>query len=472
MTKLGYTLLLLAFCWRPLLADPSDSVFFTTGFHLGELTETSVILWTRLCAQPKPVPIRHERKQPPFRAPINFDDNMPLSEMDGAVAGAFGQVRIILSVNGKNLESPWEYVSAYRDFTLKRRLLDLQPNTQYGIRLEGRKGEGMPVTSINGSFRTKPAASEVVPVQFTASTCQYFWDFDDPVRGFKIYDSMLKLQPDFFCQTGDYVYYDKPGPMAKNVAQARHKWSAINAWPSLVEFFAQVPLYIQKDDHDLLKDDAYPGISPWGELTFADGLNIWEEQVPLMDKPYRTFRWGKDLQIWLVEVREYRSPNTDEDGPEKTIWGQEQKDWFQETLQASDATFKVLVSPIPVVGPDRDKGKNDNHSNEAFHYEGDWLRKVLSGQTNTFVINGDRHWQYVSRSPQTGLWEFSQGAASDAHAQGWSPDDVRPEHEFLRVKGGFLEVKVYRENDMPRITFIHYDVDGNEVHRKEFSTGK
>ncbi|MGJ8737509.1 alkaline phosphatase D family protein, partial [Zobellia laminariae] len=153
------------------------------------------------------------------------------------------------------------------------------------------------------------------------------------------------------------------------------------------------------------------------------------------------------------------------DGKEKTIWGKEQIAWFKETVEASDATFKILVSPTPIVGPDRSKGKYDNHSNTSFATEGKWLRQYLADQ-NVLVINGDRHWQYVSVDPVTGLREFSQGPVSDFHAQGWNQEDLRPEHKFLRVKGGFLAVNVYRENNEAVIEFTHYDVDGNEVNKE------
>ncbi|MFT6999840.1 MAG: alkaline phosphatase D, partial [Spirosomataceae bacterium] len=106
------------------------------------------------------------------------------------------------------------------------------------------------------------------------------------------------------------------------------------------------------------------------------------------------------------------------------------------------------------------KGKNDNHSNAAFATEGNWLRDFLSSLERTYVICGDRHWQYVSKDAKTGLLEFSSGATSDEHAQGWNPDDVMPEHQFLRVKGGFLAVEVTANES---ITFTHYDVDGKKV---------
>ena len=222
-----------------------------------------------------------------------------------------------------------------------------------------------------------------------------------------------------------------------------------------------------KDDHDLLKDDVYRGMPPYGQLTFEEGLKIWYENVPLPDKPYRTIRWGKDLQVWMVEGREFRSANTLMDSEAKSIWGYEQKKWFTETVEASDATFKLLFTATPVVGPDRDR-KKDNHANAVFQTEGTWLRGYLSKQKGMYVVNGDRHWQYVSRDPTTGLMEFGSGPVSDYHAQGWDADDVRPAHRFLRLKGGFLNIRVDRKNNRPFIEFIHRDVDGKAVHEERF----
>jgi len=445
-------------------ARENDRVFFTTGFKLGELTDTSVVVWTRLCKESKPVPVAHARKEPPFKSPLNFDDDMPVNDMDGAVAGAFGQVMIMCKSADTLFSTAWLPVSSYKDYTLKRKINGLEPNQEYEIILRARKDTDSPITKISGRVKTAPSRNEIVPVTFTSTSCQYFWDFDDSIRGFRVYDSMRNLKPLFHCQTGDFVYYDKPGPMARSVVLARHKWHAMNSWPSLVDFYTNTPVYLQKDDHDMLRDDASPSISPFGELSFEDGLSIWYEQAPVQGKPYRTFRWGKDLQIWLVEGREFRSDNWEADGAGKSIWGEEQKNWFINTVALSDATFKVLVSPTPVVGPDRAKGKNDNHSNKAFKTEGDWLRRFLS-QHDMFVINGDRHWQYVSVHGETGLLEFSQGPSSDSHAQGWKQEDKRPEHKFLRVNGGFLAVEVYRE-DAPVIRFTHYDVNGIRVHEE------
>lgn len=441
----------------------SPPVHFTTGLKILEVTDRSAIFWTRLCREETPVPIRHKRREGVFRHPIDFDENQPVGNMDGAVAGVAGRVRITL-FNGQTqvFRSDWHIAVARDDYTVKTTMNNLKSGTYYRIEIEGQASLNGATAHTSGSFRTAPDPQTPAAVDLVACTCQYLWSYDDEERGFKLYDSMGRLQPDFYIQTGDYVYYDKPGPLATTREKARHKWHAMNSRPSIRDFCREVPIYMLKDDHDLLKNDVDPTTKPYGELSYADGLKVWKEQVPLLGKPYRTYQWGKDLQIWLVEAREYRSNNDLPDGPGKTIWGEAQLAWFKETVAASTATFKLLISPTPIVGPDRDT-KKDNHANKSFHTEGARLRQYLSAVERLFVISGDRHWQYFSEDRETGLLEFGSGPVSDYHAQGWKPNDIRPEHRFLRVEGGFLQVRVFRTDETPCIQFNHYDVDGNVV---------
>jgi alkaline phosphatase D len=179
-------------------------------------------------------------------------------------------------------------------------------------------------------------------------------------------------------------------------------------------------------------------------------------------------RGGKDLQIWITEGRNYRSKNTDSDGPGKSIFGEEQKEWLFKTMEESDATFKVLISPNPILGPDR-TNKFDNYSNANWKYEGDEIRDYLNRFDNVFICNGDRHWQYVTHWEGTNLWEFSCGAGADKHSGGWSQEDMRPEHRFLRVKGGFLHGYVARLDGIPTLTFQHFDINGNVVYEEVFN---
>jgi len=131
-----------------------------------------------------------------------------------------------------------------------------------------------------------------------------------------------------------------------------------------------------------------------------------------------------------------------------------------QTVLASDADWRILISPTAIVGPDR-PGKADNHSNAAFAHEGNEIRSWIqqNAEDNFFVVCGDRHWQYHSVHPETGVHEFSTGPASDEHAGGTPGEDPRY-HRYHQVIGGFLAVTVSRENNESTISSRFYDVNG------------
>jgi alkaline phosphatase D len=162
----------------------------------------------------------------------------------------------------------------------------------------------------------------------------------------------------------------------------------------------------------------------------------------------------------LLEVRDYRSANSAPDGPQKTIWGEAQKEWFTHSVSSSNAVWKIFINPTPIVGPDRALDKRDNHANKAWQTEGDWARRWAAQQGDNFVVAvGDRHWQYHSVDPETGLSEYACGPASDMHAGG-SPGFERKYHRFHRVAGGFLSIEA-KETELH---IRHHAVDGSVVY--------
>lgn len=342
--------------------------------------------------------------------------------MEAVVPGIKGQVRLTYWSDKKNAKkTDWYNVSTDNDFTYQTKLKKLLPGTRYYIIAEGRSlGGGEIACHVKGMFKTAPLAKVPSRVSFTVVTGQDYPRRDDKMNGHKIYPIMQSLDPEFFVHTGDIEYYDKAGPYADNQELARFKWNRIYSMPFQRSFHNNVASYFIKDDHDTLKDDSWPGQS-YGDLTWEQGLAIFREQVPMGDKTYRTIRWGKDLQIWLMEGRDFRSPSSMPDGPDKSIWGKEQKKWFFETVRKSNATFRVLISPTPVVGPDR-VSKKDNHANECFEYEGDEIRSFIGKQKNMFVVCGDRHWQYSTVHPETGVREYSCGPTADVHAGGFKEE--------------------------------------------------
>jgi alkaline phosphatase D len=450
--------------------------FMATGIKICEVEADRAIIWTRLTSEANSVSDIHPRPdvfyahpetggliprrgRPSLTPIVIWPDGYDINTIAGAAPGIDGDVRVNYrptASEGVWARSEWMSVNVDEDFTRQIAITGLTPGTEYALRVESRRGD-LPGRMIEGQFRTAPAKADPARVTFTVVTGQGNNGMETS-RGFRIYRQMRRLDPDFFVNTGDILYYDS---LAKTLPLARWHWQRVFGFRNHREFHAEVPSYFIKDDHDTWMNDSWPGQDTkfMGDFTFEQGLAVFREQVGMGELTYRTVRWGKDLQIWMVEGRDFRSPNRAPDGPEKTIWGAEQKAWFFETVKASDATFKVLMSPTPVVGPDRDR-KSDNHSNAVFAAEGNEIRKFMASQKNMVVVTGDRHWQYVSVDDETGLREYSCGPASDNHANGWSQDDVRPEHRYLNVVGGFMAGVVERVEGKATLTFTHYGVDG------------
>ncbi|MDA0201290.1 MAG: alkaline phosphatase D family protein [Bacteroidetes bacterium] len=457
---------------------------FANGIKNGWADQNSIVLWTRL-TQDK---LAHFKGEPFIEIPVGkmkslaenqdlegiyntqIPDGLSLKDMEGYCPGSEGQVLLKYhkygdSANEKTVD--WRSVDPQKDFTHQWKLEGLEAGEKYSLKIYARANKGAQISdSISGSFLLPADRQTKRDVKFCVVSCHDYNRRDDLENGHKIYPSMAQLQPDFYVHTGDVEYMDKPTPYAMTEELMRFKWNRLFALPFQRSFYNHHTSYFMKDDHDVGFDDSYPG-RDYGMVSFERGLEIFDlEQFPSHPKRYKTIRWGKDLQIWIVEGRNYRNQNYLEDGPEKTIWGTDQKQWFYNTVTESDATYKVLITSSPILGPDRVK-KNDNLSNATYSYEQTEILDFIKKQKNLFIVNGDRHWQYVTHFENTNLWEFGCGAGADVHAGGWKQEDFRPEHQFLRVKGGFLSVSLTTEKQAA-IKFIHHDVAGNPVNEVSF----
>jgi alkaline phosphatase/alkaline phosphatase D len=249
----------------------------------------------------------------------------------------------------------------------------------------------------------------------------------------------------------------------------------------LIDFFARTPADWSKDDHDFRFNESD---NETAQLPLPQtGIEMFREQMPILpagdrtSPTYRTHRVNRDLQIWLTEGRDHRSANDMPDGPEKSLWGRVQREWLQRTLKASDAAWKILISPTPMVGPD-DATKVDNHADlRGFRHEGDaffaWLKE--NNITGLMLVCGDRHWQYHSIHP-SGYEEFACGALNDENARlgvppgskkGSDPDGrIRQPYLYREPTGGFLQLRVSRDMaSSARLVIEHRDDFGNVMNR-------
>lgn len=471
-------------------AADEEAVYMANGIKIGEVSTNSAILWTRITKAAEPVAGGVEFAAVNKKQTMSFEDlndkilgpgggyghqlpeGVALEEAAHGVPGCSGEVRLSYQETGKaktKLKTGWLPVDPNRDFTRHFPLGGLKPATSYSLTVEARKNSSKrKTTTLNGSFTTAPEKENPKKITFVVTTCSKFDTRDAGDLGHHIYAAMLAMKPDFFVHAGDNVYYDTQRPYVTHIDLARFKWNRMFGLPNTRALLKEVPSYWMKDDHDSWDNDCWPSMDPeMGVFSYEDGRTVYDEQVPMSDKRhYRTFRWGKDLQVWMVEVRDFRSPNFYPDGPEKSMWGQEQIDWFKQTVAASDATFKLLISPTPIVGPDHlwKADKNDNLVDPAWTREGDMLRAYIGKQKNMYYICGDRHWQYISKHPATGMIEYSVGASTDKHSTPLENPDTSMHLYYKPNVGGFLSVTVDRTHGTPTATFRHHGVMGDIYH--------
>ncbi|MBL9199750.1 MAG: alkaline phosphatase D family protein [Opitutaceae bacterium] len=450
-------------------AEPGpQSVFLGQGSLCGEVTDSSALLQTRLTAATQ-------------------------LDADGDLPGAAGVACFEWS-------SREDFRDARRtrflpatdrdDFIVRAELTGLKPDTAYHYRVVYGRIESAAQLGPHGSFRTLSGREHDTPARFIVGSCMNYNKFMhgragraggpltatamDKRLGYPAFEAMLQLRPDFFVGTGDIVYYDNPMRVAKTIPQLRKCWHEQFRFPRLIEFFRAVPAYWSKDDHDFRynESDNTTEALPLPKT----GIDMFREQLPILaagsGKPtYRTHRVSRKLQIWLTENRDYRSPNAMADSPQKSIWGAEQREWLKATLKASDARWKILISPTPMVGPD-DRQKVDNHADiRGFRHEADaffaWLQENRIG--NLTVVCGDRHWQYHSIHP-SGVEEFGCGALNDENARlGVAPGAKNSSDPEGRIKqhytsptpnGGFLQITADT-----RLTLEHFDSRGKSLYR-------
>ncbi len=249
---------------------------------------------------------------------------------------------------------------------------------------------------VTGSFLTPPAGRRNVRFVWSADTAGQGWGINPDFGGMRIYEAMRRARPDFFVHSGDTVYADGPiaaevrlpdGSVWRNltteakskVAETLDEFRGNHAYNLLDEnvrrFNAEVASYVQWDDHEVTNNWYWEKVL--GEPTEADlkagkvyrnerrvsmlaprGLRAFLEYYPVrrnpleQDRIYTSFRYGPSLELFRIDERSYRAangPNRQERrGPDATFLGDAQMRWLKQALLASDATWKVIASDMPI----------------------------------------------------------------------------------------------------------------------------
>ncbi len=322
-----------------------------------------------------------------------------------------------------------------RDLTGRVTLGHLRPATRYAYRL--RAG----AETVEGSFATAPAPEDDAVVRLAwsgdlggAGHCR---DVED---GYRIFAALAARRPDLFLFVGDTIYADQPCGGAPHLAgadfvastldefRAKHRY---NRADRLVQgFFRRTPVFPVWDDHEVRNNFA-GSVEPLMPVARQAFFDYWPVAGPPGEphRLYRSVRWGRHVEIFILDTRQYRSANGAPDGEDKTMLGAAQRAWLLARLPASDATWKLVVSSVPLGmftgGPAADSWSNANllgfarGNGTGFVHERDRLLAALHarGVRNLVVLSGDvHHAELIRHAPFPG-WAFHEFVAGPLAAR-------------------------------------------------------
>ena len=275
------------------------------------------------------------------------------------------------------------------DFTAKLDLTGLPAGQHIFYRLQWQDLADVNLVSepTVGRFRTGPAGRRDIAFVWTGDTAGQGWGINPDWGGMRCYETMRGNRPDFFIHSGDVIYADGPiqpevalpdGSLWKNVTseekskvaetlaefRGNYKYNLMD--DNLLRFNAEVPMLAQWDDHEvtnnwypsemLLSDDRYTVKS--AALLAARAHRAFHEYLPLRpqdsdgERIYRKIAYGPLLDIFFIDLRSYRGPNGPNDQSERSaatdFLGSEQLRWLKRELLASEATWKVIASDMPI----------------------------------------------------------------------------------------------------------------------------
>ena len=350
----------------------------------------------------------------------------------------------------------------------------------YRVVLQDLHNERVLSEAVQGHLRLPPAAvagraSRDVRFVWSGDTAGQGWGINEAWGGMKIYEQMRKTDPDFFLHSGDTIYADGPitaevkladGSMWNNLVteevskvaetlneyRGRYRYNLMDA--NVRRMAADVPQIWQWDDHevvnnysdskDLSDDDRYKEKNV--PLLVARATKAFHEYAPIRrttdvesERVYRHLPQGPLLDLFVVDMRSYRGPNTDNlqsaESDETRFMGRPQLAWLIEGLKRSRTVWKVIAAdmPIGVHVPDGKKweaiANGDDGEPKGRELEIAGLLRAIkkAGIQNVVWLTADVHYTAAhfydpakaKFSDFTPFWEFVSGPLN---AGGFGPN--------------------------------------------------
>jgi alkaline phosphatase D len=281
------------------------------------------------------------------------------------------------------------YAMEDTDFTARQDLVGLPEGKEVYLKVwfEDLTNAYGKSAAVNGHFHTV-GKHDSIHFVWGGDTGGQGFGINESFGGMKIYEAMRQVEPQFFIQSGDSVYSDGPilaskpaengltwtnlvTPEVSKVAETlnefrgRYKYNLLDE--NLRRFNAEVPQIWQWDDHEVVNNwsDA-KDLSADARYTVKDipllvarASKAFHEYAPLRphdaeesDRIYRKISYGKLLDVFVLDMRSYRGPNTanlqTQQSAETEFLGKKQVAWLQNELKHSHATWKVIAADMPI----------------------------------------------------------------------------------------------------------------------------
>lgn len=320
------------------------------------------------------------------------------ARIDWSVDAAFAQVT----------QGPEISLVKAGDFAAAVKLEGMPPGTTVHYRLV-ELAAPQQATAV-GRFKTAPLQRQ--PFTFAYSACMHH-DY----RPFVLFDEIGKRNPDFFLHLGDTVYADQPRKQfvspTLDFYRSKHRVSRDDE--PLQRFLAQHLSCATWDDHEIenganrTHSHKAPALQAFHEY--------WPFQAAGAEGVYRQFAWA-GTDFFMLDLRSFRSPQTQSDDAQKTMLGQAQKAWLLDGLKNSQAAFKFIISSVPFHG----------HSDDAWGIYGterDEIAGFIKSHKLRGVVflTGDYHMAMDMSSKKTGLREFMAGPIAQRANYAKNPDN-------------------------------------------------
>ncbi len=315
----------------------------------------------------------------------------------------------------------------------------LAPDRRYEVWILGPGGAEF------GPYRARTAPDDDDPrsVRIAVSA-----DFDPhPMFETELAEHIVAAAPELFVSIGDFPYTDN-GPPAKTVAAYRRRHADLRTAPAIRRLFEASPVRAIYDDHEFHNDwDArFAAAEP---DRYAAAVQVWDEFFPIRDPAgdirYRSWRWGKHVEGFLLDCRRFRGDNSAPDDAAKKMLGDRQRAWIIEAVTRSTATFKLVFTSVPL-----DFGIGVDHW-AGYTTERTLLFDALVGTPGVLFVSADQHY-FASHRHAHGIREFQVGPLARGLGQ---PGPEAPGVLFrsLQFNAGILDV----DGDSLRITGLGAD---------------